>query len=406
MKQNKKFPTHPNNNIPKSIIYIENKAEDHNNKSSNNYNLDYEIDGEEEIEYYDEKSPNENAVEYNYINMNDNYSYSNSFPNYSNDQNQIEYYTFQGNNKQGIMTTNLNQSEEVQDDFYDNNDENNNNGINNEKDKQKNNKRENKEKKIEKHKKDSKDFQIQGINMKIENKYINNNDNIKKKESIKKDINQNKKIKNTNKNSDTKHHEINDGQNIYKQSPNESNNKNIEKDKIIDKGKITNNTSSVKNYLNNYINSNYKTVSSEKINNENYNDLTLKTFNNSSNYENDVYNSVGKKALTKLKYNYYKNMSQSNDYRLNEANKNYLNNINLDNNNNKKNNEEKKEKRKHQSDIVQEIINKYKYPITYKFNIQSERKNLENISNKYIPINKNTNFYQKIIKVKIKLIKI
>ena len=158
----------------------------------------------------------------------------------------------------------------------------------------------------------------------------------KKKESIKKDINQNKKIKNTNKNSDTKHHEINDGQNIYKQSPNESNNKNIEKDKIIDKGKITNNTNSVKNYLNNYINSNYKTVSSEKINNENYNDLTLKTFNNSSNYENDVYNSVGKKALTKLKYNYYKNMSQSNDYRLNEANKNYLNNINLDNNNNNK----------------------------------------------------------------------
>ena len=156
MKQNKKFPTHPNNNIPKSIIYIENKAEDHNNKSSNNYNLDYEIDGEEEIEYYDEKSPNENAVEYNYINMNDNYSYSNSFPNYSNDQNQIEYYTFQGNNKQGIMTTNLNQSEEVQDDFYDNNDENNNNGINNEKDKQKNNKRENKEKKIEKHKKELK----------------------------------------------------------------------------------------------------------------------------------------------------------------------------------------------------------------------------------------------------------
>jgi hypothetical protein len=56
----------------------------------------------------------------------------------------------------------------------------------------------------------------------------------------------------------------------------------------------------------------------------------------------------------------------------------------------------------HQSDIVQDIINKYKFPVTYNFNTLPARKNSEKSNKRNIPVNKISAVYQKYNKQKNK----
>ena len=98
-----------------------------------------------------------------------------------------------------------------------------------------------------------------------------------------------------------------------------------------------------------------------------------------------------------MKYKYYKKLNKSQENKVNitkPRTKDKIIDINriesLDLN----------KRRKQKSDIVQEIINKYKYPVIYKFDNHSERNFSENnINSKFIPLNMNNN-YQKYIKLK------
>ena len=133
------------------------------------------------------------------------------------------------------------------------------------------------------------------------------------------------------------------------------------------------------------------TVSSEKISKENYNISNLQSFNyssiNNNMEEEENYNNyddnIGKKALTKLKYEYYKNMDNLNKIKITKNNNNFGNDI-KDNIIDK----ELLEKRRQQNEIIQEIVNKYKYPVTYKFNDESEKTISNNNSIQLNTINK------------------
>ena len=203
---------------------------------------------------------------------------------------------------------------------------------------------------------------------------------------------------------------MNENDNYLKDSLNESNdvaqNKYMENEKLVLRGKINSNTNSAKIYLNNNAHNDYKTVSSEKISFENYNDSNLHYFNPTNNLDNDsnindnIIDNVGKKEITKLKYKYYKNMNNLNEYNMNDINNNYEYNNNdldmdIDNNIYSK-------RVHHQSDIVQDIINRYKFPVTYNFNTLPARKNSEKSNKRNIPVNKISAVYQKYNKQKNK----
>ena len=440
MKQNKSYSSHQNQKNLKKNIYIENMAED-NEYISSNTNRENEFKGgrEEEIQYYTGDYPEENALEYKINHSNQNNLYTNSYPNFNLEQNQINYCTYQGN-----IANNLNQIEDRKNNIHQNE-------IYNEEENIYNDNlgevyQKNIIQKVNYEKKN--DFKIQGMNMKIENNYL--------KKSIKEDrkndiINEkmkekrntyllNEKEKNKNfvdiiknkinnklfykpKNNENvgnqiiekevekeKEIEMNENDNYLKDSLNESNdvaqNKYMENEKLVLKGKINSHTNSAKIYLNNNAHNDYKTVSSEKISFENYNDSNLHYFNPTNNLDNDsnindnIIDNVGKKEITKLKYKYYKNMNNLNEYNMNDINNNYEYNNNdldmdIDNNIYSK-------RVHHQSDIVQDIINRYKFPVTYNFNTLPARKNSEKSNKRNIPVNKISAVYQKYNKQKNK----
>ena len=440
MKQNKSYSSHQNQKNLKKNIYIENMAED-NEYISSNTNRENEFKGgrEEEIQYYTGDYPEENALGYKINHSNQNNLYTNSYPNFNLEQNQINYCTYQGN-----IANNLNQIEDRKNNIHQNE-------IFNEEENIYNDNlgevyQKNIIQKVNYEKKN--DFKIQGMNMKIENNYL--------KKSIKEDrkndiINEkmkekrntyllNEKEKNKNfvdiiknkinnklfykpKNNENvgnqiiekevekeKEIEMNENDNYLKDSLNESNdvaqNKYMENEKLVLKGKINSHTNSAKIYLNNNAHNDYKTVSSEKISFENYNDSNLHYFNPTNNLDNDsnindnIIDNVGKKEITKLKYKYYKNMNNLNEYNMNDINNNYEYNNNdldmdIDNNIYSK-------RVHHQSDIVQDIINRYKFPVTYNFNTLPARKNSEKSNKRNIPVNKISAVYQKYNKQKNK----
>ena len=440
MKQNKSYSSHQNQKNLKKNIYIENMAEDQEYISSNT-NRENEFKGgrEEEIQYYTGDYPEENALEYKINHSNQNNLYTNSYPNFNLEQNQINYCTYQGN-----IANNLNQNEDRKNNIHQNeifNEEENIYNDNLGEVYQKNIiQRVNYEKKN--------DFKIQGMNMKIENNYLKKsikedrkNDIINEKMKEKKNtylLNEKEKNKNfvdiiknkinnklfyKSKNNENvgnqiiekevekeKEIEMNENDNYLKDSLNESNdvaqNKYMENEKLVLRGKINSHTNSAKIYLNNNAHNDYKTVSSEKISFENYNDSNLHYFNPTNNLDNDsnindnIIDNVGKKEITKLKYKYYKNMNNLNEYNMNDINNNYEYNNNdldmdIDNNIYSK-------RVHHQSDIVQDIINRYKFPVTYNFNTLPARKNSEKSNKRNIPVNKISAVYQKYNKQKNK----
>ena len=442
MKQNKSYSSHQNQKNLKKNIYIENMAEDQEYISSNT-NRENEFKGgrEEEIQYYTGDYPEENALEYKINHSNQNNLYTNSYPNFNLEQNQINYCTYQGN-----IANNLNQNEDRKNNIHKNeifNEEENIYNDNLGEVYQKNIiQRVNYEKKN--------DFKIQGMNMKIENNYLKKsikedrkNDIINEKMKEKKNtylLNEKEKNKNfvdiiknkinnklfyKSKNNENvgnqiiekevekekeKEIEMNEDENYLKDSLNESNdvaqNKYMENEKLVLRGKINSHTNSAKIYLNNNAHNDYKTVSSEKISFENYNDTNLNYFNPTNNLDNDsnindnIIDNVGKKEITKLKYKYYKNMNNLNEYNMNDINNNYEYNNNdldmdIDNNIYSK-------RVHHQSDIVQDIINRYKFPVTYNFNTLPARKNSEKSNKRNIPVNKISAVYQKYNKQKNK----
>ena len=440
MKQNKSYSSHQNQKNLKKNIYIENMAED-NEYISSNTNRENEFKGgrEEEIQYYTGDYPEENALEYKINHSNQNNLYTNSYPNFNLEQNQINYCTYQGN-----IANNLNQNEDRKNNIHQNeifNEEENIYNDNLGEVYQKNIiQRVNYEKKN--------DFKIQGMNMKIENNYLKKsikedrkNDIINEKMKEKRNtylLNEKEKNKNfvdiiknkinnklfcKSKNNENvgnqiiekevekeKEIEMNENDNYLKDSLNESNdvaqNKYMENEKLVLRGKINSNTNSAKIYLNNNAHNDYKTVSSEKISFENYNDSNLHYFNPTNNLDNDsnindnIIDNVGKKEITKLKYKYYKNMNNLNEYNMNDINNNYEYNNNdldmdIDNNIYSK-------RVHHQSDIVQDIINRYKFPVTYNFNTLPARKNSEKSNKRNIPVNKISAVYQKYNKQKNK----
>ena len=440
MKQNKSYSSHQNQKNLKKNIYIENMAED-NEYISSNTNRENEFKGgrEEEIQYYTGDYPEENALEYKINHSNQNNLYTNSYPNFNLEQNQINYCTYQGN-----IANNLNQNEDRKNNIHQNeifNEEENIYNDNLGEVYQKNIiQRVNYEKKN--------DFKIQGMNMKIENNYLKKsikedrkNDIINEKMKEKRNtylLNEKEKNKNfvdiiknkinnklfcKSKNNENvgnqiiekevekeKEIEMNENDNYLKDSLNESNdvaqNKYMENEKLVLRGKINSHTNSAKIYLNNNAHNDYKTVSSEKISFENYNDSNLHYFNPTNNLDNDsnindnIIDNVGKKEITKLKYKYYKNMNNLNEYNMNDINNNYEYNNNdldmdIDNNIYSK-------RVHHQSDIVQDIINRYKFPVTYNFNTLPARKNSEKSNKRNIPVNKISAVYQKYNKQKNK----
>ena len=442
MKQNKSYSSHQNQKNLKKNIYIENMAED-NEYISSNTNRENEFKGgrEEEIQYYTGDYPEENALEYKINHSNQNNLYTNSYPNFNLEQNQINYCTYQGN-----IANNLNQNEDRKNNIHQNeifNEEENIYNDNLGEVYQKNIiQRVNYEKKN--------DFKIQGMNMKIENNYLKKsikedrkNDIINEKMKEKRNtylLNEKEKNKNfvdiiknkinnklsyKSKNNENvgnqiiekevekekeKEIEMNEDENYLKDSLNESNdvaqNKYMENEKLVLRGKINSHTNSAKIYLNNNAHNDYKTVSSEKISFENYNDSNLHYFNPTNNLDNDsnindnIIDNVGKKEITKLKYKYYKNMNNLNEYNMNDINNNYEYNNNdldmdIDNNIYSK-------RVHHQSDIVQDIINRYKFPVTYNFNTLPARKNSEKSNKRNIPVNKISAVYQKYNKQKNK----
>ena len=442
MKQNKSYSSHQNQKNLKKNIYIENMAED-NEYISSNTNRENEFKGgrEEEIQYYTGDYPEENALGYKINHSNQNNLYTNSYPNFNLEQNQINYCTYQGN-----IANNLNQNEDRKNNIHQNeifNEEENIYNDNLGEVYQKNIiQRVNYEKKN--------DFKIQGMNMKIENNYLKKsikedrkNDIINEKMKEKRNtylLNEKEKNKNfvdiiknkinnklsyKSKNNENvgnqiiekevekekeKEIEMNEDENYLKDSLNESNdvaqNKYMENEKLVLRGKINSHTNSAKIYLNNNAHNDYKTVSSEKISFENYNDSNLHYFNPTNNLDNDsnindnIIDNVGKKEITKLKYKYYKNMNNLNEYNMNDINNNYEYNNNdldmdIDNNIYSK-------RVHHQSDIVQDIINRYKFPVTYNFNTLPARKNSEKSNKRNIPVNKISAVYQKYNKQKNK----
>ena len=440
MKQNKSYSSHQNQKNLKKNIYIENMAEDQEYISSNT-NRENEFKGgrEEEIQYYTGDYPEENALGYKINHSNQNNLYTNSYPNFNLEQNQINYCTYQGN-----IANNLNQNEDRKNNIHQNeifNEEENIYNDNLGEVYQKNIiQRVNYEKKN--------DFKIQGMNMKIENNYLKKsikedrkNDIINEKMKEKRNtylLNEKEKNKNfvdiiknkinnklfyKSKNNENvgnqiiekevekeKEIEMNENDNYLKDSLNESNdvaqNKYMENEKLVLRGKINSHTNSAKIYLNNNAHNDYKTVSSEKISFENYNDSNLHYFNPTNNLDNDsnindnIIDNVGKKEITKLKYKYYKNMNNLNEYNMNDINNNYEYNNNdldmdIDNNIYSK-------RVHHQSDIVQDIINRYKFPVTYNFNTLPARKNSEKSNKRNIPVNKISAVYQKYNKQKNK----
>ena len=440
MKQNKSYSSHQNQKNLKKNIYIENMAED-NEYISSNTNRENEFKGgrEEEIQYYTGDYPEENALEYKINHSNQNNLYTNSYPNFNLEQNQINYCTYQGN-----IANNLNQIEDRKNNIHQNE-------IYNEEENIYNDNlgevyQKNIIQKVNYEKKN--DFKIQGMNMKIENNYLKKsikedrkNDIINEKMKEKRNtylLNEKEKNKNfvdiiknkinnklfyKSKNNENvgnqiiekevekeKEIEMNENDNYLKDSLNESNdvaqNKYMENEKLVLKGKINSHTNSAKIYLNNNAHNDYKTVSSEKISFENYNDSNLHYFNPTNNLDNDsnindnIIDNVGKKEITKLKYKYYKNMNNLNEYNMNDINNNYEYNNNdldmdIDNNIYSK-------RVHHQSDIVQDIINRYKFPVTYNFNTLPARKNSEKSNKRNIPVNKISAVYQKYNKQKNK----
>ena len=431
MKQSKSYSSHQNQQNLKNNIYIENMTEDQEYISSNNTKRENEIEGgrEEEIQYYIGDNPEENALEYKMNNSNKTNLYTNSYPNFNIEQNQLNYVTYQGNNKNRIIANNLNQNDDRKSNIntYTNKNEifKDYNGYDNLGEVYQKNiiQRVNNENKN--------DFKIQGMNMKIEK-----NDIIKEKRKanlfnekeesknfvdiIKNKINnkafyKSKINENLGKeNEKEKEFEINENENFLKDSLNESNNKPqnkyMENEKLVQRGKINSHTNSAKIYLNNNINNDYKTVSSEKISIENYNDSNLHYFNpNNNNLDNDsnindtIIDNVGKKEITQLKYKYYKSMNNLSEYNMNEINNNYeSNNNDLDKDIDNDDNNVYSKRINHQSDLVQDIINRYKYPVTYNFNIFPERKISENSNKRNIPVNKISAVYQKYNKQKNK----
>ena len=440
MKQSKSYSSHQNQKNLKNNIYIENMAEGQEYISSNT-NRENEFKGgrEEEIQYYTGDYPEENALGYKINHSNQNNLYTNSYPNFNLEQNQINYCTYQGN-----IANNLNQNEDRKNNIHQNeifNEEENIYNDNLGEVYQKNIiQRVNYEKKN--------DFKIQGMNMKIENNYLKKsikedrkNDIINEKMKEKRNtylLNEKEKNKNfvdiiknkinnklfyKSKNNENvgnqiiekevekeKEIEMNENDNYLKDSLNESNdvaqNKYMENEKLVLRGKINSHTNSAKIYLNNNAHNDYKTVSSEKISFENYNDSNLHYFNPTNNLDNDsnindnIIDNVGKKEITKLKYKYYKNMNNLNEYNMNDINNNYEYNNNdldmdIDNNIYSK-------RVHHQSDIVQDIINRYKFPVTYNFNTLPARKNSEKSNKRNIPVNKISAVYQKYNKQKNK----
>jgi len=443
MKQSKSYSSHQNQQNLKNNIYIENMTEDQEYISSNNTKRENEIEGgrEEEIQYYIGDNPEENALEYKMNNSNKNNLYTNSYPNFNIEQNQLNYVTYQGNNKNRIIANNLNQNDDRKSNIntYTNKNEifKDYNGYDNLGEVYQKNiiQRVNNENKN--------DFKIQGMNMKIENNYLkksikedSKNDIIKEKRKanlfnekeesknfvdiIKNKINnkafyKSKINENLGKeNEKEKEFEINENENFLKDSLNESNNKPqnkyMENEKLVQRGKINSHTNSAKIYLNNNINNDYKTVSSEKISIENYNDSNLHYFNpNNNNLDNDsnindtIIDNVGKKEITKLKYKFYKSMNNLSEYNMNEIINNYeSNNNDLDKDIDNDDNNVYSKRINHQSDLVQDIINRYKYPVTYNFNIFPERKISENSNKRNIPVNKISAVYQKYNKQKNK----
>ena len=446
MKQSQSYSSHQNQRNLKNNIYIENMAEDQEYLSSNNINgeNDFETGREEEIQYYIGDNPDENALEYKLNDSNKNNLYTNSYPNFNMEKNQLYYCTYQGNNKNEIITNNIIQNEDRKSNINKNEiikkEENIYNDINNLGDVYQKNyiQRGNYENKN--------DYKIQGMNMKIENNYL--------KKSLKEDSKNNiinEKVnmnlmneKETNKNfvdiiknkinnkafykskinendvrdiiekedEKEKNLEMNEEANFLKDSLNESNtipqNKYMENEKLVQRGKINSHTNSAKIHINSNANNDYRTVSSEKISIENYNDSNLHLLNPNNNLDNDsdindyINDNVGKKEITKLKYKYYKSMNNLSEYNINETNNNYEYNnndidkdIDIDINDNV-------ERRNHQSDLVQDIINRYKYPVTYNFNTFPERKNSENSNKRNNPVNKISAVYQKYNKQKNK----
>lgn len=445
MKQSKSYSSHQNQQNLKNNIYIENMNEDQEYISSNNTKRENEIEGgrEEEIQYYIGDNPEENALEYKMNNSNKNNLYTNSYPNFNIEQNQLNYVTYQGNNKNRIIANNLNQNDDKKSNIntYTNKNEifKDYNGYDNLGEVYQKNiiQRVNNENKN--------DFKIQGMNMKIENNYLkksikedSKNDIIKEKRKanlfnekeesknfvdiIKNKINNkafykskiNENLGKENEKEKEKKFEMNENENFLKDSLNESNNKPqnkyMENEKLVQRGKINSHTNSAKIYLNNNINNDYKTVSSEKISIENYNDSNLHYFNpNNNNLDNDsnindtIIDNVGKKEITKLKYKYYKSMNNLSEYNMNEFNNNYeSNNNDLDMDIDNDDNNVYSKRINHQSDLVQDIINRYKYPVTYNFNIFPERKISENSNKRNIPVNKISAVYQKYNKQKNK----
>ena len=442
MKQNKSYSSHQNQKNLKKNIYIENMAED-NEYISSNTNRENEFKGgrEEEIQYYTGDYPEENALGYKINHSNQNNLYTNSYPNFNLEQNQINYCTYQGN-----IANNLNQNEDRKNNIHQNE-------IFNEEENIYNDNlgevyQKNIIQKVNYEKKN--DFKIQGMNMKIENNYLKKsikedrkNDIINEKMKEKRNtylLNEKEKNKNfvdiiknkinnklfyKSKNNENvgnqiiekevekekeKEIEMNEDENYLKDSLNESNdvaqNKYMENEKLVLRGKINSHTNSAKIYLNNNAHNDYKTVSSEKISFENYNDSNLHYFNPTNNLDNDsnindnIIDNVGKKEITKLKYKYYKNMNNLNEYNMNDINNNYEYNNNdldmdIDNNIYSK-------RVHHQSDIVQDIINRYKFPVTYNFNTLPARKNSEKSNKRNIPVNKISAVYQKYNKQKNK----
>ena len=426
------------NNTPSNNI---NNGEEFEGEEEIEYNMS-ENQNEDEIEY--------NNI--NGLNTYNNQLYTNSFPNYYKEPNQFEYYTFQGEKNQGnILTYSDNKDEdEQQQEIFQNNEDYNNNlneeivntndneHINSEVEKNEdveaketlennNNNQKNNNYSIKSLNLENKnDYKIQGINMQINNKYQENNQsevsingkkienifNIEKikeknnmeklKENIINKMNNQKfsnykknKNKYTNENIKDKHF-YNNLEEIIQKKEKEAKKKSVENilkdslnvsnDEMGSNYLLNRNTNNTDDITNNYLNNNNynneynKTVSTEKISNENYNISNLETYNNSSinnNLENDTYDKIGKRAITKLKYEYYRNMDSPNEYEINKTkNDNLIN-------------KETFEKRKKQDVLIQEIMNRYKKPITYKFDEHSEKKDLSKYTNKYEKISNN-----------------
>ena len=426
MNQSKKSFDFLSYNILRNNAYIKKNYQSQDKIYLNNIEKEDEIEKEKENinEIYIDKNSN-NEQKYNDLYINNNDLCTNSYQNYYILPKQIEYNNFQEKNEKENNIINI----EKKNNYY------NNEGI------FKGRKIENNEEKelqIDNENKDS--YKIQEINIKLNNKYLNNNthknnkiniENIKDRNCfekfqkniinkinnkiykykfnklIKKNngnifINKyfNKNTKETNKENE-KEFEVNNNKDLMKNNLKEENNKYIENEKNINKDKIINRASPLNFYLNNYKGNNiYKVNTSEKILNKNFNNKNLKNFNNYTKLENYIYNNIGKKAITKLKYKYYKNLNNSQEHKMNEMNETKPKTKFKISDNDRIKSFDLYERRKNQKDIVQEIMNKYKYPVIYKFDTQSERNFSENnVNSKFILSNENNN-YQKYINLK------